>query len=264
MFASSRHRHRREVLAAGFTPEWAALLEESMAQWRLLNDAERERLGDGAVALLAAARWEAAHGFTLTDEITMLIAAEAALLGLGLDPGCWREVTSIVVHPTTTVVRRPHSAGGGIVSDDPLPILGEAAMGGPVVIAWDAARSQARHPEEGNNVVFHEFAHKLDMLTGHLSGTPPMGSPAQERQWVEVCTDVFTRVSTGPHPVLRPYAGVNPAEFFAVATEVFFDVPAALAHHEPDLYEVLAGYYRQDPQTRTPRNDTPLPTPREG
>ena len=250
---TSRHRHRQELLEAGFTDAWREVLTANMAHWTYLDDDERERLGARAVALAAALRWEAARGFELSDEITMLIAAEASLIALERPEDSFSEVRTVVVHPSTMVMGGQHSQVSGVVSDDPMPIIGQANPFGPVLIAWDAAQFAARHPEEGNNVVFHEFAHKLDMLTGAANGTPPMDDAAQEQRWVAACGDAYERVVEGRSKALRAYAGVNPAEFFAVATEVFFDTPQLLTHHEPALYAELAGWYRQDPAARTPR-----------
>jgi Mlc titration factor MtfA (ptsG expression regulator) len=254
LFETQRHRHRREVHEAGFTDAWRTLLATTMAHWELLDDDERQRLGERAVDFLASKRWEAAHGFDMSDEVTMLISAEASLITLELADDAYRGVDTIIVHPTTMVMRGQHSQVQGVVSDDPMPIIGQANHNGPVMVAWDAARFQARHPEEGNNVVFHEFAHKLDMLTGTANGTPPMESLEFETAWVSACTAAYERVVDGRSKVLRSYAGVNTAEFFAVATEVFFDTPGPLVTHEPDLYAVLADWYRQDPARRQARN----------
>ena len=116
------------------------------------------------------------------------------------------------------------------------------------------ARRRPATPGSGHNVVFHEFAHKLDMLDGSIDGTPPLATPEQFARWVEVCTLVFEQVARGEagHS-LEPYASVNPAEFFAVATEVFFDNPEGLHHEHPDLYDVMSDYYRQDPLSRLRR-----------
>jgi voltage-gated potassium channel Kch len=139
---------------------------------------------------------------------------------------------------------------GGIVSDDPMPILGQAAYQGPVLIVWDEALNEARHPGTGHNVVFHEFAHKIDMLDGTIDGTPPLATRDELERWVEVCTRVYGQVSSGNGGrTLRAYAGVNPAEFFAVATEAFFDDPRGLHDEHGDLYDVLREFYRQDPLT---------------
>ncbi len=201
--------------------------------------------------LLAELRWEAAHGFELTDDIEVTIAAEAALLLLGLPDDSFARVRTVLVHPSTVVLQGEHSQVSGIVSDGPMPILGQADAHGPVLIVWDAVLAEARHPGSGHNVVAHEFAHRLDMLTGAADGTPPMATVAQSERWVQVCTDVYDRVVAGRGgKVLRSYAGVNPAEFFAVATEAFFDAPVALRSEHPDLYEVLMGYYGQDTAAR--------------
>jgi MtfA peptidase len=253
-FETRRHRMRRERYEAGFLPEWRALLERKVGHWAFLDDDERGRLERLALALVAEKGWEAANGFELTDEIMVIIASQAAMLGLGLPDDAFRGVHSILVHPTTMVLTGPHSQVSGLMSDEPMAILGQAVYQGPVVIAWDTALDEARHPGRGHNVVFHEFAHKLDMLDGTVDGTPPLADQAQHDEWVRVCTDVYEQVShgRGGHS-LRPYAGVNPGEFFAVATEVFFDAPAALVAEHPDLYGVLRAFYRQDPAARVPR-----------
>ena len=97
--------------------------------------------------------------------------------------------------------------------------------------------------------MYHEFAHRLDMLDGITDGTPPLGSDDAARRWAEVCTPAYERVVAG-ESALRSYAATNPAEFFAVATEVFFTRPDVLIEHERDLYDALRAFYRQDPERR--------------
>jgi hypothetical protein len=251
LFETRHHRERRERLEAGFRPEWRDLLASRMRTWQLLDDAERERLEMLALRLLVELRWEAAADFALTEDIEVTIAADAAVLLLGLPDDSFGGVRTVLVHPTTMVLQGEHSQVAGIVSDGPIPILGQADLHGPVLIVWDAVLAEARHPGSGHNVVFHEFAHRLDMLTGSADGTPPMSSVEQSERWVEVCTAAYQEVVAGRGgSVLRSYAGVNPAEFFAVATEAFFDAPVALRRERPELYDVLAGYYRQDTAAR--------------
>jgi hypothetical protein len=239
----------------GLPDTWRDLAAASVAHWAMLDDDERDRLGD-LMAQLAERRWEAANGFELTDEIRVVIAAQAALLILGLDIDCYRDVTAIVVHPTTVTLRGERAGPAhGVVTDAPLPITGQAgARRGPVVIAWDAARAGARHPERGHNVVLHEFAHKLDMLDGMVDGTPPLLDGAARRRWIAVCTAEYDLLRAGEGgDVLRGYAAVNPGEFFAVATEVFFDRPGELQSQKPALYDVMRAFYRQDPAARARR-----------
>ena len=241
----------------GLPEGWEDVAASSIAHWQYLDDDERAQMGEDADRLLRTKHWEAARGFELTDEIRVVIAVQASLLVLGLGFESYREVKAIVVHPTTMVRTAPRAGPvAGVVVEGPLPILGEAAhRGGPITIAWDAASDGARHPERGFNVVYHEFAHKLDMLNYVVDGTPPLADEETRARWIEVCTDAYERVRAGTEGgLLRDYAGVNPGEFFAVATEVFFDIPDRMRAHERDLYEVLSGFYRQDPASRLPRH----------
>jgi len=256
MFGLKKRRERKARLEAGFLPEWRDLLDDKVRFWKTLDDGERARLEYLALGLMVDKDWEAAQGFALTDEIMMMISTQAAMIILGLPDDSFRGVHSIIVHPTTLVMQGEHSNVKGLASDAPMAILGQASYNGPVLIVWDELQKEARHPGRGHNVVFHEFAHKLDMLDGSVDGTPPLTDQAQFDRWVEVCTKVYERVAAGHggHS-LRHYAGVNPAEFFAVATETFFDNPKGLKKEHLDLYEVLQQYYRQDPAHRHTRYD---------
>ena len=134
------------------------------------------------------------------------------------------------------------------MTDQPFAADGQTLAGGPVVLAWDAVGRDARTPLFGRNVVLHEFAHVLDLLDNVFDGTPPMGNAELRMQWISVCTRVFDSVRSGrDDSILRDYAGTNPAEFFAVATETFFTRPVALLVEQPDLYAVLARFFVQDP-----------------
>ena len=158
------------------------------------------------------------------------------------------------MHPTTIVLTGEHpGAIAGSWTDDPVEVLGEAHYEGPVLIAWDAARHQARHPERGHNVVYHEFAHRLDMLDGMIDGTPLLPDADTRQAWIDVCTAEFAALRSGDaDELLSDYAAADPGEFFAVATEVFFSRPIDLQRRKPALYAVLSGFYRQDPAGTTP------------
>ncbi|HEY5172777.1 MAG TPA: M90 family metallopeptidase [Acidimicrobiia bacterium] len=246
--------HRRR----GLPDDWMHIVEEHVAVWQALDADERELLEARSDWLLRHKHWEAARGFALDDEITVTIATQAALLVLRLSVDEYREVGAIIVYPTA-MQSRGVSAGPvrGTVTDGIIPVLGEAHdRRGPVLLAWDQARDAARSPGRGHNVVYHEFAHKLDMLDDLLDGTPPLARRGDFDRWVEVCTEAYGALRAGTErPPLQPYGATNPAEFFAVATEAFFDVPEALERHEPRLYEVLRDFYEQDPATRARRPD---------
>ncbi|MGD1053246.1 MAG: M90 family metallopeptidase [Candidatus Dormibacteria bacterium] len=252
--ALTRRGRLRKALAEPFPEAWRDLLAEDFAHWRALTGEERERLERLIRLLLVDKLWEAARGFELTDEIRVVISAMASLPILGLDYDYYHRVTSIIVAPTTVVLEGDRHIGGGIFTDEPEPIIGEARHEGPILIAWDAAREQARDPDEGRNVVYHEFAHKLDMLGGSVDGTPPLESHAEYERWVRVCNAEFEalRDGTGGN-LLDPYGAENTGEFFAVVTEVFFDRPIRLAQEKPELYAVFRDFYRQDPAARERR-----------
>ena len=228
------------------------LIATELAHWRHLDDRERDRLLASTDWLLRRKSWEAARGFRLDDTVRVMIAAQAALLILGLSVDHYHLVTAIIVHPAGMTTHGERAGPvRGTVTDSIMPIHGLAQdRRGPVLIAWNQAIAGARHPERGHNVVLHEFAHKIDMLDGMVDGTPPLDRP-DRRRWVRVCTEVYEAVRAGePRPPLRPYGGANPAEFFAVATEAFFDRAQELRSAEPDLYGVLRDFYAQDPAER--------------
>jgi Mlc titration factor MtfA (ptsG expression regulator) len=236
----------------GLPPDGEDLVAQHLAVWPTLDPGEQQRLLVVADELLSRKRWEAARGFALDDSVRVVVAAQAALLVLGLSTDHYRLVSGIVVHPTTveTTGVRPGPSTGTVTSD-PLSVLGLAQSGrGPVVLAWDEALAGAHRVQPGYDVVLHEFAHKLDMLDGTIDGTPLL--PRELRaDWVRVCTAVYEDLLAGrPRPPMRWYGATNPGEFFAVATEVFFGLPRELAALEPELYDVLRRFYRQDPAAR--------------
>lgn len=245
-------RLRRALLRPDpeFDPRWEGLLGTEFQHWRSLTVDERDRMEWLVARFVHGWRWEPAKDFVLTEEIKVLIAAQAAMLLLGLEIDEYPHLSSVIVHPSTVRLTGHHSVGGRLMSSAPRTLLGQAQYRGPVVLSWSAARAGAKRPEYGQNVVYHEFAHRLDMLDGATDGTPPLDDQAARDRWVEVCTTAYDAVRAEGSPVLRPYAGTNPAEFFAVATEVFFNRPHDLCEHEPALYHELRSFYRQDPAAR--------------
>lgn len=257
MFHWLRNHRRAAARKRPFPSGWEACVRTNVAHYDVLDTAERAELHATIQVFLEEKDWEGCGGLDLTDEIRVTIAAEACLLLLGLPHDYYRNVESILIYPSTVVLPE-HQPGVFERVNAPVetaaPILGQAIAQGPVILVWDAVLHGARHPEQGHNVVFHEFAHKLDMLDGTADGTPPLVSHDQLSDWVEVCSREFLRLrdlaGQGHKTFLDAYGTKNEAEFFAVATEEFFDRPLALLKHSPDLYHVLGTYYRQDPAER--------------
>jgi MtfA peptidase len=238
--------------AVGLPDEWRAVLEQRFSEWAVLTPHERERMELLIASFVGSTNWEASRDSEVTDEMRVLIAAQACLLLLGLPIDEFPDARTVIVHPSTVVLRGRRGIGvGRVEASGPYSVHGQAHFQGPVLLSWRAVESGLRWPARGHNVVFHEFAHKLDMLDGTVDGTPPFDDPAARERWIRVFTAAYDEVRETEEPhVLRPYAGSNPGEFFAVATEVFFTRPVELRDQEPQLYQELSGFYGQDPATR--------------
>jgi Mlc titration factor MtfA (ptsG expression regulator) len=250
MFDWLRDRRRRRLLATPFPPAWDRYIDDNVAIARRLDPASRARLRELVQVFVAERHWEGCGGLELTEEMQVTIAAQACLLVLGRDDRLFHDVASILVYPST-MIAPPRRLGlfeqpRAPVAEGAL-LLGEAMLGGPVVLAWDAVLAGGRE-ETAGNVVLHELAHKLDMANGRVDGTPPLATRAERDRWATVCDAAFARhraeVDVGLPTALDAYGATNEAEFFAVATETYFTRPAALALEHPALFALLAGFYR--------------------
>jgi Mlc titration factor MtfA (ptsG expression regulator) len=248
MFAWHRNSLRQALLTQPFPAEWDRLLRRNLLHYPLLREDQRARLQDDLRVIVAEKNWEGCGGLSLTDEMRVTIAAQAALMLLGYDHNYFDRVHSVLVYPSQFVLPR---AEGADEAGEPWGIAGQAVYRGPVILAWDCVLEEARGEHAGNNVVIHEFAHQLDFLDGYVNGTPDLGSSEGESLWYEVMTAEFNRlqrqVRKGWPGFLGEYAAHSEGEFFAVASERFFMRPAALRHYHGALYAVLASYYNLDP-----------------
>jgi len=254
-FSWLEERRRRRILETAFPERWNGFLSANLAHFAYLDSEEQRHLRELVQVFVAEKYWEGCGGFELDDEVRVTIAGQACLLLLGLDHGLYRNVETILVYPSAVLPKRavePMFAAPVIV-DPVVPVIGEAHHRGPIILAWDAVERGGRHPD-GHNVVYHEFAHKIDMADGAVDGVPPVATREEYDRWVEVCTREYeslrARFEAGLSTVLDPYAGTNVGEFFAVATEYFFDKPRALEEAHAELYAVLQSFYRQDPAAR--------------
>lgn len=243
-----RRRRRRRLLATPFPEAWRALLSRYPFYTRL-DERECGRLHDILRVLVAEKRWEGI-GLEVTDEIRVTVAACAALPLLAIEHAYYEDVTSILLYPTTF-----GSVTHGGQQGDGASLLGEAWYRGPVRLAWDSALGGVLNAEDGRNVILHEFAHRLDMLDGFVDGTPQLKDRSAYAAWTRVMTEEFERLrgKRRGKSMLDPYGARNEGEFFAVATEAFFEQPRQMKRRHPALYEVLQGYFLQDPEARLVR-----------
>ncbi len=240
------HRHSNTL-----SPDALEIITRDSATWPELDGDRLEHLVDLTRRFLDHTDFESAGGAVLDDTMRVTIALHASRLVLFYDVDAYHNVHSVIVYPSAMIHRgeRGTAPGSPVCNATPMPILGEAMLHGPVVLAWDAVARDIRHPERGRNVVYHEFAHTLDMLTGASNGMPPVGGRPVELKWKAMMDATLTSLRNAAHedPVLGSYAETNAAECFAVATEVFFTTPQRLATAHSKLYEALAGFYHPQP-----------------
>ncbi len=246
-----RARRRRKILAQNFPTEWEAWLPTHCRQFSRLSPAFQQRLRNDVQILVAEKHWEGCNGLVVTPEMQVTIAAQAALMGLGFPAVPFDRLLSILIYPETFIAKRMTRMTDGAWLKSNEPRLGEAWYQGPVILVWREIREQYLEGPTGRNVVIHESAHLLDMEDHDVNGMPAMENGEQYRNWMEVTEAEFDRlqrqVRFGRKTVIDSYGATSRAEFFAVASEAFFEDPLRLREDVPRLYEVLKVYYKQDP-----------------
>lgn len=253
MFDLFKGRRRAGLREQPLTPEEQAILARNVPYLAGLGEADRAELAGLVRIFLAEKHFEGCGGLELSDEIKLTIAAQACLLLLHRDNDMYPGVDAILVYPHAYRAAK-REVVDGIVREGEQIRLGESWTRGVVVLAWDHVRSGAAQPADGQNVVLHEFAHQLDGENTAMDGAPELGAHARYTSWAHVLGDEFSELTRTLHAGRRSdidaYGATNPAEFFAVITEMFFEKPRALKRRHPELYAELAGFYRQDPASR--------------
>ncbi len=248
-----KNRRRRSILAEPFAPAWEEILRANLSHFRLLNDMQQGRLRNIVQIMLAEKDWEGCGGLTMTDEVRVVVAGLAGILTLSFDDFYYDNVQSILVYPHEFVALDRKPVGGDVALVEESDRLGEAHYRGPVILAWSDVIEHARRPGYGENLVFHEFAHQLDMLNGEADGVPLIDDQSLQERWAKVMEAEYDKLckaaDRGRETFLDPYGATDEAEFFAVITEAFFDAPKGLLKRHAELYNVLRDYYRQDPAT---------------
>lgn len=245
MIGFLRRRRRARLRAAPFPPEWIGILRRNVVAYKRLPAARQEELHGHVHVLLSEKHFEGCGGLELTDEMRVTIAGHAALLMLGREPHYYPRLVSILVYPSWYRAPVRETDDDGIVSEDEEERFGESWEDGVVVLAWDAARHGSRDLGDGSNLILHEFAHQLDSEDGSADGRPFLDHAHDPVAWAAVLGAEYERLREQPDDsVLDEYGAEDPAEFFAVATEAFFERPDALRNRHPELYEQLRTYYR--------------------
>jgi Mlc titration factor MtfA (ptsG expression regulator) len=246
------NRRRERLRSKAISRDWLDILERNVPIFNRLPDHDRKELVGHIQVFLNEKHFEGCGGLELTDEIRLTIAAQACLLLLHRDTDYYPNLTSILVYPSGYTAHDERYIGGGIWEEGPQDRLGHTAHNlRALVLAWDAARRGAMDPTDGQNVVLHEFAHQLDFENRSADGTPALETHGEYLSWARVMSAEFEELRRGyfdgAASVLDFYGAQNPTEFFAVATEAFFERPRALKERHPELYDSLSRFFRQDP-----------------
>ena len=261
-FGFFSRRRRERLRAQPFPSAWRAVVERNIVVFNRLSVADQAELLGHVQVFLAEKSFEGAGGLVLTDEIRITIAAQACMLLLHRETDYYPELTSIIVYPSGYSAYEDRPLGGGIWQEGDEHRLGHTARKlRAMVLAWDAAKQGAADPSDGKNLVLHEFAHQLDFENLVADGTPALETRGAYIAWARVMSVELNALrhadDTGLPTLLDRYGATNPAEFFAVATEAFFEQPLALRERHPALFAELGGFFRQDPTTYSEEGKTP-------
>ena len=241
-------RRRARLQAQPFPAPWRRILRHRVPLAARLPADLQQRLKRHIQVFLAEKTFIGCQGQEVTDEVRVTIAAQACLLLLGdAQSAYFPQLRQILVYPDAFVVQRERAAGDGLVRDQRQALSGESWAQGQVVLAWTEVVAGAADPGDGRNVVLHEFAHQIDQDKGLADGRPWRPRAASRRRWARVMGDALARLQREPSTLIDAYGATDPAEFFAVVSEIFFERPAELAAHAPEVYRELAELYRLQP-----------------
>jgi hypothetical protein len=246
-----KDRRRKKIAGRPFPDAWLVLLKKNVPLYARLSKADQEELKQHILVFMAEKRFEGCGGLRMTDQIKITIAAHACMLLLHRETDYYPGLKSILVYPRAYIAANTRHFGEGTVLETEDVRLGESWHHGSVVLSWDDVRRSAADVQDGQNVVFHEFAHQLDSSGGRGDSTPVLRDRSSFIAWARALGEDFEKfrrdIEEDRAEVLDEYGATDPAEFFAVATECFFEIPKDLQQTYPRLYDELKRFYQQDP-----------------
>lgn len=241
----------RRILSRPFPDHWRAILERRLPFYRRMSTEERAQLRRLVQLFLARKRFYGCDGLAIDDEVRVTIAAQACMLLLGRPAGLYPRLGHILVYPSGFLTGHGEVLEDGTVTEEEEERLGESWESGKVILSWDDVIHGSADFSDGYNVVLHEFAHQLDGESGEMNGTPPLRNNRRE-DWARVLAsglDSLMAEYEQDYPgVMDHYGATSPAEFFAVATETFFEKPYEMARQYPALFRELLRFYQVDPR----------------
>lgn len=247
IFGWLKKRRRKKILAQPWLEAWSLHLNRNVRlTWRL-SEAEMSKLQRLVQIFVAEKNWEGCEGLEVTEEMKVTIAASASLMLLGVEDFYFDNVRTILIYPKAFSRQTSDGVSTGVSHR-----AGEAWQGGPIILSWRDTLQGARNEDDGRNLVVHEFAHALDGLDGSMGGNLIFSDPKDVAEWGEVVESEFQELvnakETRRRTLLDHYGATNLAEFFAVASETFFEQPSELKQKHSKLFELLIKYYHVDPR----------------
>lgn len=240
----------RYITGKPFQPAWQQILQRRLPFLDRLSAGERAQLEDNIKLFIAKKRFHGCGGLAITDEIRVTIAAQACLLLLNRSTSVYSRLKHILVYPDAFISQHLAFNQDGTIDGDSKGVLGESWHYGKVILSWDDVEKGVANIHDGHNVVLHEFSHQLDSESGSTNGAPLLHTNSYTA-WAEILSEEFRELNEDfekhQESVMDYYGATNPAEFFAVATETFFEKPRQLQKQHPKLFAVLKEYYAVDP-----------------
>ncbi|MBN1806824.1 MAG: zinc-dependent peptidase [Sedimentisphaerales bacterium] len=246
----SRRIKRKKLLLMPFPEEWKQIIQKNVPLYNRLPDTLKQHLHGLVNVFITEKKFEGCGGLKITDEIKVTIAAQACMLLLNRKAKYFPKLRTILVYPHTYAAKTISSDGTVIVEGHSVR-LGESWQNGPVVLAWDSIKGGTSNIADAQNVVLHEFAHQLDQEDGAADGAPILEHRSSYIAWARVLSKEYETLQKQRQEhrrsVMDEYGATNPAEFFAVATETFFEKSKQMKKRHPELYDELKNYYKVDP-----------------
>ena len=244
-------KHRQKVVKRPFPSSWRIILKQRMPYFRSLPTDLQLQLKDLIQVFIDEKEFIGCDGIVIDDEMRVTIAAQACLLLLNRKTNFYPKLKQILVYPSVFIVKGHEQHIGGVVGEKQRLLSGKSWEYGKVVLSWQTTQDDAADPRDGSNVVIHEFAHQLDQEDGNANGAPILSSIHDYSSWSEVLTREFAQLQSHAQQntpsIFSYYGATNPAEFFAVITEVFFERPQEFYHSHKELYTELSHFFKLDP-----------------
>lgn len=244
---------RFKVKRQPFKKSWRSILKHRVPYFKYMPADLQLQLKRHIQVFLSEKEFIGCEGVQITDEIKITIAAQACMLILNRKTDYYPQLKHIYVYPSAFIKTQVKKDFAGVAHQSQSVLLGESWDLGKVVLSWNDTIEGADNPFDGKNVVFHEFAHQLDQESGNANGAPLLAKNIDYKEWSTTLNDSFNHLKYQKHTnkqgLFDYYGAENPAEFFAVASEVFFEQSALFAQHYPKMYQLFRRYYHIDPLT---------------